>query len=168
MDMKTTIFSYGATELSLMTGAMAQMAQYYRLPFFGTAGSGLVHDCSSWMDHGSLVSPEFMVLTHDIVDSVHHFMNGIPVTQQTLAVDVIDKVGPGGHYLTEKHTMDHFRQIKYSELFDRSIYEKWEAAGSKKFEDRLQELTLKKMAHVPRSLPEEIIKELDKMQASWK
>jgi len=194
MDMKTTIFSYGATELSLMTGAMAQMAQYYRLPFFGTAGatdakfcdaqagaevafqcltsaavgSGLVHDCSSWMDHGSLVSPEFMVLTHDIVDSVHHFMNGIPVTKETLAVDIIDKVGPGGHYLTEKHTMDHFRQIKYSELFDRSIYEKWEAAGSKKFEDRLQELTLKKMAHVPRSLPEEIIKELDKMQASWK
>ena len=194
MDMKTTIFSYGATELSLMTGAMAQMAQYYRLPFFGTAGatdakfcdaqagaevafqcltsaavgSGLVHDCSSWMDHGSLVSPEFMVLTHNIVDSVHHFMNGIPVTKETLAVDIIDKVGPGGHYLTEKHTMDHFRQIKYSELFDRSIYEKWEAAGSKKFEDRLQELTLKKMAHVPRSLPEEIIKELDKMQASWK
>ena len=65
--------------MSLMVGAMAQMAQYYELPFFGTAGatdakfcdpqaaaeatfqclsaaaigSGLVHDCSSWMDHGS-------------------------------------------------------------------------------------------------------------------
>ena len=194
MDMKTSIFSYGANELSLMTGAMAQMAQYYRLPFFGTAGatdakfcdaqagaevafqcltsaavgSGLVHDCSSWMDHGSLVSPEFMVLTHDIVDSVHHFMKGIPVTHETLAVDIIDKVGPGGHYLTEKHTMDHFRQIKYSELFDRSVYDKWEKTGAEKFEARLQALTLKKMEHKPRQLPKEIIKELDKMQTSWK
>ncbi|MEX1314878.1 MAG: trimethylamine methyltransferase family protein, partial [Desulfotignum sp.] len=87
MDMKTSIFSYGAIELSLMTAAMAQMAQHYQLPFFGTAGatdakfcdaqagaeaafqclsaaavgSGLVHDCSYWMDHGNLVSPEFMV-----------------------------------------------------------------------------------------------------------
>jgi len=194
MDMKTTIFSYGALELSLMTGAMAQMAQHYQLPFFGTAGatdskfcdaqagaevafqclssaavgSGLIHDCSSWMDHGSLVSPEFMVLAHDIVDSVHHFMNGIPVTEETLAIDIIDNVGPGGHYLTQKHTMDHFRQIKYSSLFDRSIYQKWTDAGAKKFEDRLQALTLKKMAHTPRPLSEQIIKELDKMQAAWK
>ena len=78
MDMRTSIFSYGAPELSLMTGALAQMAQHYELPFFGTAGatdakfcdaqagaeaafqclsaaaigSGLIHDCSSWMDHG--------------------------------------------------------------------------------------------------------------------
>ncbi len=87
-------------------------------------GSGLVHNCSSWMDHGSLVSPEFMVLTHDIVDSVHHFMKGIPVTEEILAVDIIDKVGPGCHYLTQEHTMNNFRQIKYSELFDRSVYGK--------------------------------------------
>jgi len=194
MDMKTSIFSYGATELSLMTGAMAQMAQYYQLPFFGTAGStdskfcdaqagaevafqclssaavgsGLIHDCSSWMDHGSLVSPEFMVLAHDIVDSVHHFMKGLPITQETLALNIIDKVGPGGHYLTEKHTLDHFRDIKYSKFFDRSVYGKWEKAGAEKIEGRLQALTLKKMGHQPRQLPEEIIKELDRMQASWK
>jgi len=194
MDMKTSIFSYGATELSLMTGAMAQMSQFYKLPFFGTAGatdskfcdaqagaevafqcltaatigSGLVHDCSSWMDHGNMVSPEFMVLAHDIVDSIHHFMKGIPVTNETLAVDLIDQVGPGGHYLTQKHTMDNFKRIKYSELFDRSIYAKWEESGSKKFEDRLQEVTLRKMEHQPRLLSSEIIKELDTMQASWK
>ncbi|MBU8911482.1 MAG: trimethylamine methyltransferase family protein [Desulfobacterales bacterium] len=41
-------------------------------------------------------------------------------------------------------------------------------AGGKKFEDRLQSLTLKKMEHKPRQLSKEIIKELDKMQASWK
>ena len=194
MDMKTSIFSYGAPELSLMTGALAQMAQHYQLPFFGTAGatdakfcdaqagaeaafqclssaavgSGLIHDCSSWMDHGNLVSPEFMVLVNDIVTSVQHYMKGIPVTEETLALDVIHKVGPGGHYLQEKHTMDHFREIKYSELFERDIFEKWKSRGEKKMEQRLQELTIEKMKHRPPALDENIIHELDRMQKTWK
>ncbi|OQY51413.1 MAG: hypothetical protein B6230_04970 [Desulfobacteraceae bacterium 4572_89] len=194
MDMQTTIFSYGANEMSLMTGALAQMAQHYSLPFFGTAGatdakfcdaqagaeaafqclssaaigSGLIHDCSSWMDHGNLVSPEFMVLANDIVTSVKHYMKGIPVTRETLALDVIDKVGPGGHYLQEQHTMDHFREIKYSGLFERSVYANWEASGERKLEDRLQDLTLKNMTHRPKPLAEDVIKELDRMQEAWK
>ena len=194
MDMKTSVFSYGAAEMSLMTAALAQMAQYYGLPFFGTAGatdakfcdaqagaeaafqclsaaaagSGLVHDCSSWMDHGSLVSPEFMVLVDDIVSSVRHYMNGIPVTEETLALDLIHKVGPGGHYLQEKHTMDHFRQIKYSEIFERQVYENWRAQGEKRLEQRLREVTLKKMTHRPAPLPDDVIRELDKLEAGWK
>jgi trimethylamine--corrinoid protein Co-methyltransferase len=194
MDMRSTIFSYGAVEMSLMTAAMAQMAQNYRLPFFGTAGatdakfcdaqagaeaalqilsaatagSGLVHDCSSWMDHGSVASPEFMVLVHDIVDSVNHYMQGIPVTEETLALDVIHRVGPGGHYLQDPHTLKNFKKIKYSEIFERMVYDQWKNAGAKTFEQRLQEVTLKKMAHRPEPLPADTIKTLDEMQASWK
>ncbi len=56
----------------------------------------------------------------------------------------------------------------YSYLFDRSVSDNWENAVAEKFEARLQALTLKKMEHKPRQLPKEIIKELDKMQASWK
>lgn len=194
MDLKTTVFSYGANEMSLMTGALGQMAQHYRLPFFGTAGatdskfcdaqagaevafeclsaaaigSGLVHDCSSWMDHGSLASPEFMVLAHDIVDAVKHYMNGIPVTGETLALDIIEKVGPGGHYLQEQHTMKHFKEMKYSNIFERMVLSKWEAGGAKRLEDRLQEETLRLMEHRPAPLTDEQIKELDRMQASWK
>ncbi|MCG8643395.1 MAG: trimethylamine methyltransferase family protein [Desulfobacterales bacterium] len=193
MDMRTSIFSYGAPELSLMTGALAQMAQHYKLPFFGTAGatdakfcdaqagaeaafqclssaaigSGLVHDCSSWMDHGNLVSPEFMVLVNDVVTSVKHYMEGIPVTKETLALDIIDKVGPGGHYLQEKHTMDHFKKIKYSDLFERQVYENWKKAGEIKMEQRLQELTLEKMKHRPNPLSDDVIKTLDEMQSAW-
>ena len=194
MDMKTTVFSYGAIELSMMTGALAQMAQFYKLPFFGTAGasdakfcdaqagveaaceifsaaaigSGLVHDCSGWLDHGSLESPEFMVLADEIVDMVAHYMKGIPVSRETLALDIIDKVGPGGHFLQEEHTMEHFRQIRYSDLFERMVLSTWENAGAKKFEQRLRELTLEKLEHCPQPLPQDIIEELDQMQASWK
>ena len=194
MDMQTSVFSYGANEMSLMTGALAQMAQYYKIPFFGTAGatdskfcdaqagaeaafeilcsasvgSSLVHDCGAWMDHGSLVSPEYMVLTHEIVDMAKHFMEGIEVSENTLAVDIINKVGPGGHYLQEKHTKQNFKKVKYSKIFERMFYDEWEKAGSIKFEQRLQQFTLDKMSHTPDPLPQEILKELDRMQGTWK
>jgi len=193
MDMRTSIFSYGAPELTLMVGAMAQMAQYYQLPFFGTAGctdakfcdpqaateatlqcltaaavgSGLVHDCSSWMDHGSLVSPAFMVLVNEILFNVNQLMNGLPVTDETLAVNVIDSVGPGGHYLQHRHTLEHFRDVRYSDLFERKIYGQWKSEGGKRFEERLRETTRKAMAHEPAPLDPEVVKELDRMQAHW-
>jgi trimethylamine--corrinoid protein Co-methyltransferase len=194
MDMRSTIFSYGAIEMSLMTAALAQMAQHYRLPFFGTAGStdakfcdaqagaeaawqclaaaavgsGLVHDCSCWLDHGSVASPEFMVLVHDIVDNIRHFMEGIEVSEQSMALDLIHKVGPGGHYLQQAHTMQNFKKIKYSDIFDRTVMAQWEAAGSKRFEQRLQQSTLAKMRHSPAPLAAEQIRELDRMQKGWK
>jgi trimethylamine--corrinoid protein Co-methyltransferase len=193
MDMQTSIFSYGAPEMSLMVGAMAQMAQFYELPFFGTAGctdakfcdaqaaaeatlqclssaaigSGLVHDCSSWMDHGSLVSPAFMVLVNEILHNVNQYMKGLPITKETLAVDLIDQVGPGGHYLQEDHTMKHFREVRYSKLFERTVYDQWKEMGAKPFEERLRDLTREAMAHQPAPLPEEVVKELDRMQARW-
>lgn len=193
MDMQTSIFSYGAPEMSLMVGAMAQMAQYYHLPFFGTAGctdakfcdpqaaaeatlqcfsaaaigSGLVHDCSSWMDHGSLVSPAFMVLANEILHNVNQFMNGLPVNEETLAIDLIDHVGPGGHYLQAEHTMKHFREVRYSKLFERMVYDQWKDSGSLRFEERLRAITKEAMNHQPTPLPRDVVKELDRMQTHW-
>ncbi len=194
MDMKTSIFSYGASEMSLMVAAMAQMAEHYNLPFFGTGGctdakfcdpqaaveatfqcfssaavgTGLIHDCSSWMDHGSLVSPAFMVLVNEILHNVKQYMSGIPVSAETLAIDVIERVGPGGHYLQDEHTLANFNKVRYSELFERTIRQEWEANGSKSFEDRLREMTVKAMAHEPAALPENVVKEIDAMQKHWK
>jgi trimethylamine--corrinoid protein Co-methyltransferase len=194
MDMQTTVFSYGACEMSLMIAALAQMAQHYRVPFFGTSGatdakfcdaqagveaafqcltaatigSGLVHDCGSWMDHGSLASPEFMVLTNEIVDAVDHFMNGILLNDESMALDVIHRVGPRGHYLQQPHTFNNFKKIRYSQIFERMVYDQWKAAGAKRFEQRLQAVTLEKMKHRPAPLPAETVKILDEMQRSWK
>jgi trimethylamine--corrinoid protein Co-methyltransferase len=194
MDMKTTIFSYGAPEMSLMVAAMAQMAQYYQLPFFGTAGcsdakfpdaqaaaevafsclasalvgANLIHDAGSWLDHGSLASPAFMVLVNEILYMVEQFMPGVTVNDDTLALDVMDKVGPGGHYLYENHTLQHFKNVWYSDLFDRSINEKWLAEGAKRFEQRLREKTEKVMQHQPAPLPEDILQEIERMARRWK
>ncbi|MDM8544729.1 trimethylamine methyltransferase family protein [Desulfococcaceae bacterium HSG7] len=194
MDMRTTIFSYGAPEMALMISAMAEMAQFYELPFFGTAGStdakfndpqagieatfqtltaglvgsSLVHDCSSWMDHGSLVSPAYMVMVNEILHMVNQYMKGIEISDETLAVDLIDKIGPGGNFISEQHTMDNFKNVWYSDLFDRTIFKTWEDAGSKTFEDRLREKTLKAMAHETELLSPKIVQAFDQMQKHWK
>lgn len=193
MDMKTTIFSYGATEMSLMTAAMAQIAQFYKLPFFGTAGAtdakfpdaqaaaevafsclssalvgaNLVHDAGSWLDHGSLASPAFMVLVNEILFMVKQYMKGLPVNDETLAIDLIDKIGPGGHYLYEDHTFENFKNVWYPEVFDRSIYDIWMKEGAKNFEERLRDKTLKVMKHQPEPLPKNVLAEMKKMEQHW-
>jgi trimethylamine---corrinoid protein Co-methyltransferase len=194
MDMRTTIFSYGAPEFTLMVAAMAQMAQRYRLPFFGTGGctdakfpdaqaaaevafscltsaavgANLVHNAGSWLDHGSLASPAFMVLVNEILCMVEQLMGGVPVSPETLALEVMDQVGPGGHYLNHEHTLRHFRETWYSDLFDRSIYGKWLERGGRRFEERLRDKTLKVMQHRPRPLPEDICRELEIMASHWR
>ena len=192
LDMKTTVFSYGAPEMSLMAAAMAQMAQHYRLPFFGTAGcsdakypdpqaaaeaalscltsslsgANLVHD-SGWLDHGCVASPAYMVLVHELIGMVNRFARGIPVNDDTLAVDLIDKIGPGGNFLEDEHTYEHFRDVWYSDLFDRSIHARWLERGGKRFQQRLKDQTRKVMEHQPPPLPDDVLKELDSMAKQW-
>jgi trimethylamine--corrinoid protein Co-methyltransferase len=108
-----------------------------------------------------------MVLVNEILQNVNQFMNGLPVADETLAVDLIDRVGPGGHYMQEDHTMNNFRKVRYSKLFERMVYDQWKEAGSKRFEERLRELTREAMDHKPTPLASDITKELDRMQAHW-
>lgn len=192
MDMRTTIFSYGAPEMILMGAALAQMAQYIKLPYFGTAGcsdaklpdsqaaaeatlscqsaalsgANLIHDCGL-LDHGCLASPAYMVLVNEVLDMISQFVRGIKVDEETLAVDVIHSVGPGGHFMEEEHTLKYFRQVWYSNLFDRSNYETWLEQGGRRFQERLREQTLLKLEHRPQPLPEEAVKELEKLAKHW-
>jgi trimethylamine--corrinoid protein Co-methyltransferase len=61
---------------------------------------------------------------------VRRFMEGVEVSEETLALDVIDRVGPGGHFLGEMHTLQHFRENWYPRLFDRRNRAGWETGGS--------------------------------------
>lgn len=193
MDMRTTIFSYGAPEMSLMVAAMAQLAQHYRLPFFGTAGcsdakfpdpqaaaeatysclssalsgANLIHDCGL-LDHGSLVSPAYIVLVNEVLHMVNQYLPGVPVSEETLALDLINTVGPGKHFLQAEHTLKHCHEVWYSQLFDRTLYTKWLGRGGKRFSERLREHTLKLMKHQPTPLTSDIVKELDRMAQHWK
>ena len=194
MDMKTTVFSYGAIEMAMMVGGMSQLAQKYGLPFFSTAGctdskevdvqaavegslqdlvmatvgGGMVHDTHCWLDHGSTLSPAHLVVGQEILAMVKKFSQGIDVSKDTLALELIDKIGPGGTFLMDPHTMQNFRSVLYPELFQRT---KARAPGSPledKFEDRLRAKTLELMAApTTKPLAEDIVADLNKRQEAW-
>jgi trimethylamine--corrinoid protein Co-methyltransferase len=191
MDMRTTIFCYGAIEQTMILSGAAQLARFYGLPIFSAAGctdskyndaqagieaaiqclaiaasgSGLVHDCGGWLDHGSIASPENLVMVNEIVSMVLQFMKGLPTNPESLAVDLIDQIGPGGNYLLHPSTRKLCREMFIPKLFDRSMAEK---PGQPKFEERLRNLTLDLMKHQPVPLAEEKSRELDRMEVSWR
>ena len=131
------------------------------------AGTNLIHQVGC-LDGGLTASLSSLVMCDEIIAMIKQIGKGIQVTDETLAVDLIDRVGPGGHFLQEDHTMNHFRKVRYSKLFERSVFDQWKEAGGKRFEDRLREITKKTMDHQPAPLASEIIQEIDRMQSHWK
>ncbi|WP_028307168.1 trimethylamine methyltransferase family protein, partial [Desulfitibacter alkalitolerans] len=157
MDMKSTIFSYGSPEFNLLMSALADMAHYLKLPMFGTcgcsdscipdqqagieaalsiamtamSGPNLNHDVG-YVEYGSTASLEYLVICNDIIGMARRVTRGIEVNDETLALDIIDKVGPGGHFLAEDHTFRHFKKESwFPSLINRQRYEMWEASGAK-------------------------------------
>ncbi len=62
----------------------------------------------------------------EVFSIVHKMMQGIEVNEETLALETIAKVGPGGHYLAQKHTRQHARELFRPEFMDRRPYSEWE------------------------------------------
>ncbi len=190
MDMKTTIYPYGSPELSLMVGALTEICHYYGLPMFGTGGStdaevigaqasaeitysilissltgaDLVHDVGL-MYHGTVLSPELTVLANEIIDMVKVLMGGIEINDETLPLDLIERLGPRSSYLSESHTLKHFRKFWVPRVFDRSMVRE---EGVKDCEELLNERTLEILrTHKPKPLPEHLVKELKKLEKRW-
>ncbi len=93
-------------------------------------------------------------------------VDGVRVDDETMAVDLIRKVGPGGHFLAEKHTMEWFmkEQLMPSELIDRTEFKAWKAAGSKDVVRRAREIVKKTLReHKPEPLASDVEKDLDKV-----
>lgn len=194
IDMKTTIFPYGSPELNLLVGAATELAHHYDLPMLGTAGctdakvmgvqaglevmgqcissvlsgANMVHDVGL-MDHATMISPELMVLTDEIIGMTGVMFRRLVVDDESLALDLIRKVGPGGNYLAEDHTFDHFRSFWVPEILDRSMGAKPVASGSAVHsEELLREKTLKIIkSHTPIPIEEDLFSEIKKMEKSW-
>lgn len=165
MDMSTGVASYGSTENYLMDAAMTEVCNYFGLPVFSLAGcssskcfdaqasleamfgtiaaalsgANLIHDVG-YLEDGLAGSYEQLVLTDEIIGMVKRFISGVKVNAGTLALDVIEKVGPGGNFLNEDHTFTNFKSEMFMpKLIDRSVYANWKAAGSKTLETRVNE-----------------------------
>lgn len=193
LNMKTMIYPYGAPELNLLTSSMAEIGKYYNLPVYGTAGCGdsktldsqtgvefsfsgifqvltganLIHDVGL-IDHANICSMEAHLLMDEIVDMLEHVMGGVEINEETLALDVIDKVGHGGDYVGTEHTYNNFKDIWDPRWFDKTVYKKWESEGKVTLMERLNRDVKKILSeHKPEPLSKDKLKELDKMEDRW-
>jgi trimethylamine--corrinoid protein Co-methyltransferase len=71
-----------------------------------------------------------LVLDCEFARMIKHTLQGFVVTNDTLALDVIKEIGPGGHYLMHDHTLDGMRSQSRPELIDRQTRDVWEKAGA--------------------------------------
>ena len=119
---------------------------------------------SGTLEDGRITSMEELVIDNEIIDYALRFIEGIEVNEDTLAVDIIDKVGPGGIYLGEKHTVQHFRERWMSRLSDISSYETWEKRGSRTIDEVAREKVREILAtHKVTPLPEDVDREISRI-----
>jgi trimethylamine--corrinoid protein Co-methyltransferase len=160
LDMTTTIFSYGAPELSLLLAALADVAHYLSIPMFGTAGctdsciideqagieaaisiamtnmsgANLNHDIG-YAEQGATSNLDLVVICDEVLGMARRLTNGIRVDEETLALDLIESVGPGGKFsdqscadeLLDEECCRNFQP----KLISRAAREIWEKAGGK-------------------------------------
>jgi trimethylamine--corrinoid protein Co-methyltransferase len=128
----------GMTE-SKIIDAQAGADSAFTLLSQALGGLSLIHDCG-YLDTGLAGSAAMMVLDDEIIAQVKFFMRGLEVSPETLALDVIDEVGPGGGFMAKKHTVRHLRSENwFPSLFCRVGREAWLAEGGKTTEEMADE-----------------------------
>ncbi len=180
LDMRTMVASYGSPEFMLHCMGMSELAHhYYHLPVWGfsgcsdsklpdiqagiesalwilwtaLSGANLVHDIG-YIESGLTASAEMVVINDEIIGLVRRLTGGIDISPETLALEVIHEVGPGGDYLSTAHTARNFRKAWYPHLFDRRSHPAWLEAGRPTAIKSARERARQAIAtHVPTPLP---------------
>ena len=99
-----------------------------------------------------------LVLDCEFARMIKFTIQGVAVDDETLALDVIKEVGPGGNHLMHKHTLKYMRNQSKPELIDRSMRSTWEGAGATSAYDRAMEKVRYILEnHRPDPLPDEVL-----------
>jgi trimethylamine--corrinoid protein Co-methyltransferase len=170
-------------------GVPISMGRYYDLPVFGLGGStdskvldqqcgfevtlslmtsllhgaNIIHDVG-FMDSGMQGSLQIIAISNDILGFLRAATRGVEVNEETLALDVIEELGPTGSYLDHEHTLRHFRDPFYSKLADKNQHSVWLKRGGKTMETRAAEMVDSILAkHQPESLPADVQQAINKI-----
>lgn len=185
-NLKTMVGNY---VLADEQGVATSMGRYYDLPVFGLGGStdakvldqqcaiemtislmtallhgaNIVHDVG-FMDAGLQGSLQLLVMANETIGFLRAATKGVKVDEETLALDVIEEQGPTGSYLSHPHTLAHYKEPFYSDLFDKGPYSIWEKNGKMTMEAKaalVVDEILKN--HIVESLPESTREEIKKI-----
>lgn len=192
MDMRTTVFSYGAPEFQLGNTLMAEMARHFELPNFGTAGTSdaqcfdgqavleatssclmaalsgaqFVHDVGL-LGSATIVIPEMIVATDEIIGMIPHLLGDVRVDSETLSLDLFADAPNRGEFLMQPYTLEHMRDVWYPDLLYRGGARAWAPSQAETFERRINRRTREIMeTHRPAVLPPDQAGEIDRILAS--
>jgi trimethylamine--corrinoid protein Co-methyltransferase len=187
MDMRSMVSLYGAPD----GGPFGwDLAHSYGIPTFGAAGcsdakvfdaqaaaeatltlfdniingANLIHDVG-YLGQGLLGNPAAIVMCDEIISYVKRFLRGFDISREKIGMDTIRQVGPGGNYMTEKHTLRNFREeIWVPKFVNRDNPETWVEKGSKRYGEVVTQKARAILAtHQPEPLPEDVLQELDRI-----
>ncbi len=103
----------------------------------GAVGIGTV----GHLENAVTFSPLQLVIDNEVVRYMHRTLEPIPVNEDTLALETIRRVGAGGHYLEEAHTVNHFRdEIFFSDLFETMPWDSAHSQNTKGMENKAFEI----------------------------
>jgi trimethylamine--corrinoid protein Co-methyltransferase len=183
LDMRTLVSPYVEPEKQFVA---QELAHLYNLPMFALggcsdaklvdqqagieaaltlltnalAGSHLVHDLG-YLESGLSGSLAQLVICDELVGWIRTALAEVEIDDETLALDVIDAVGPDGQFLNTGHTLGHFRQRWYPTLIERSNYEGWLNNGGQDLGRRAARRVERLLAeHKPEPLPADVQKRL--------
>ncbi|HNO85054.1 MAG TPA: trimethylamine methyltransferase family protein [Anaerolineales bacterium] len=187
-DLKTGAYTGGGPEDFLFGAATNVLADFYNIPLsmgaFATGAkepnwqAGLEGAMSSFMAsvvmsdmllgcgflHGSRIwSFAEMMMDCEIFSIVHKMMQGIEVNDETLTMESIANVGPGGHYLAQKHTRKHMRELFMPQFMDRRPYSEWETKKDDARDWALAKARKTLKEHQPDMLDERLSQELERI-----
>jgi len=161
-DLRTSRIAYGAPESSLYAAAFADLCRYLNVPFMGTggvsesklndaqatlestlqlvfstlSGTPLIHDLG-FLDSAELGSLTMLVILDELVSILKRVMRGVEVNADTIMLDLIEQVGPGGHFMAEPRSAWLCRQeVWVPTLMDRDHHTVWEQKGGLSLEQR--------------------------------
>ncbi len=188
MDLRTGSYTGGGPEDFLFGAATNQIANFYKIPLsmgsFATGAkepnwqAGVENSLSTFVAsavmsdmllgvgllNGSTIwSFEQMIMDCEIFGIIHKMMEGIAVNDETLALDAIREVGPGGNFLTHPHTLRHMRELWVSSLMDRRPYSEWKEKGDGAREWALEKAKKILKTHKPELLDPKLEEEFQKI-----
>jgi trimethylamine--corrinoid protein Co-methyltransferase len=157
-DLRDMKYLAGAVEMGLINAASAQMAQFYNIPIYATAGmsdakvndsqagfesaitsllvalagGNYIHDAAGFLEFCMTASYDKLVIDNEIIGMIMRAVQGVEVNDTTLAFDEIKKAGPGGHFVSSRFTRRMMRTEQYQpQLSDRENRPAWTKAGAK-------------------------------------
>jgi len=187
-DLRNGAYTGGGPEDFLFGAATNVLADYYNIPLsmgsFATGAkepnwqAGIENSLSTFMAsivmsdmllglgflHGSRIwSFAEMMLDAEIFSIIHKMMQGITVNDETLALDAIAAVGPGGNFLSQKHTRNHMRDLFLPQFMDRRPYTEWETKKDDARDWALNKARKLLAKHQPDPLDEKLAAELERI-----